>query len=90
MPRTRSSKKKDGASQYEVAPEPASELSSDERGYAEVLEAEVVDFIDDYWNDEYEEKFESPQSNKRISGIVRADKGGDFNESLENNWETPI
>ena len=39
--------KKDGASKYGVAPEPASELSSDERGDTEVVEAEVVDFIDD-------------------------------------------
>ena len=32
MPRTRLGKKKDGASKDEVAPEPVSELSSDERG----------------------------------------------------------
>ena len=39
------SKKKDGASKYEVALEPASELSSGERGHAEVVEADVEDFI---------------------------------------------
>ena len=48
MPSTRLSKKKDGASKYEVALEPASELSSGERGDAEVVKAEVVDFIYDY------------------------------------------
>ena len=45
MPRTRLAKKKDGASKDEVAPKPASELSSDERGGVEVVKAEVVDFI---------------------------------------------
>ena len=48
MPRTRSEKKKDSASKYEVDPEPALEFSSDERRDAEVVEAEVVDFIDYY------------------------------------------
>ena len=48
MPRTRLAKKKDGFSKYGVDMEPASELSLDERGDAEVLESEVVDFIDDY------------------------------------------
>ena len=43
-------KKKYGASKDEVAPEPASELSSDERGDAEVVRAEVVDFIDYFYN----------------------------------------
>ena len=47
MPRKRLAKNKNGASKDEVAPEPASELSSDERGDTEVVEAEVVDFIDD-------------------------------------------
>ena len=51
MLRTVLAKKKDGDSKYEVAPEPASELSYDERGYVEVLEAEVVAFVDYYDND---------------------------------------
>ena len=69
MPRKRSENKKDGASKDELDPEPESELSSDERGYAEVLEAEVVDFIDDYENDEDEGKIESPPSKNRI-GVI--------------------
>ena len=40
-------KKKDDASKYEMDLEPASELSYDERGDAEVVESEVKDFIDD-------------------------------------------
>ena len=36
--------------------EPALDLSSDEWGDAEVLEAEVVDFIDDYENNEDDKK----------------------------------
>ena len=60
MPRTRMAKKKDGASEYEVAPEPVSELSSNERGGAE-----VVEFVDDYDNDEDEGTIESPPYNKR-------------------------
>ena len=47
MPRNILAKNKDGASKYEVALEPALELSSDERGYAEVVESEVLCFIDD-------------------------------------------
>ena len=47
MPRKRFSKKKDGASKSEVDSEPASELSFDEKGDVEVVEAAVVDFIDD-------------------------------------------
>ena len=43
--------KKDGTSQAEVALESALELYYDERGDAEVVELEVVDFIDDYKND---------------------------------------
>ena len=62
MPITRLEKNKDGASKYEVAPETAPELSSDERGDTEVVEAEVVEFIDDYDNDEYEGEIESPPS----------------------------
>ena len=83
MPRTRLTNKKYGAYKYEVSPEPASELSSDEMGGAEVVEAEVVDFIDDYANNEDEGIFESPPSKKRRGGIGRAEKGGDFNEVLE-------
>ena len=48
MPRIRLEKKKESDSKDEVAPEHASELSSDERGDEEVAEAEVVDFIDYY------------------------------------------
>ena len=36
----------------------------------------MVDFIDDYKNDEYESTIESPPSKKRRCGIVRAEKGG--------------
>ena len=52
MPMASLANKKDGASKYEVSPEPASEFSSDERGDAEVVESEVVELIDDYENDE--------------------------------------
>ena len=47
VPSTRLVKKKDGTSKSEVALESASELSPDEMGYAEVVEVEVVDFIND-------------------------------------------
>ena len=40
-----------------MAPKPALELSSDERGDAELVQAEVVDFIDDYCN--YEDEGET-------------------------------
>ena len=60
IPGTRFSKKNEYASDAEVALEPASELSSDERGDAEVSEEEVVELIYDYANDEDEGKFESP------------------------------
>ena len=73
MPRKKLTKKKDGDSKDEVALEPASYLSSYERGVAEVVEAEVVDFIDDYTDDEDEGTFESP------SGIGRSENRGDFN-----------
>ena len=58
IPGTRFSKKNEYASDAEVALEPASELSSYERGGAEVVEAEVVeaesvDFNYDYAKDEY-------------------------------------
>ena len=43
-----------------MALEPTSELYSGERGDAEVVEAEVMEFIDDYVNDEYERTVESP------------------------------
>ena len=66
MARKKLAKKKDGASKDEVASEPISELPSDERRYADVVELELVDFIDDYENDEYEGKFEStPSKNRR-------------------------
>ena len=71
MPITRLEKNKDGASKYEVATETASYLSSDERGDEEVVEAEVADFIDDYYNDEYGWKFEGHPSKKRRGGICR-------------------
>ena len=51
MPRTRFVNKKDDASEVEGASEFESELSSDERGYAKVVEAQDVDFIDDHSND---------------------------------------
>ena len=51
--RTRLANNKDDASKYEGAPEPALDVSSDERGGVEVVEAEVVDFIDNYKNYEY-------------------------------------
>ena len=44
----------------------------------------MVKLIDYYANDEYQGTFESPPSKKRRAGISRADKGGDFNEALEN------
>ena len=47
MSSTRLENKNYGAYKYEGAPKPASELSSGERGDAEVVESEVVDFIDD-------------------------------------------
>ena len=55
-------KKKNGAYKDEVALEPALELSSYERGGAEVIEvevveAELVDFNYDYANDEDEGTF---------------------------------
>ena len=50
MPMTRLTKKKDNASEAGLDSEPASELSSDERGDAEVAEAELLEFIDDYSN----------------------------------------
>ena len=48
-----------------------------------MVEAEVLEFIDDYANDEYKGIFESPPSNNSRGGIGRAEKGGDFNEALE-------
>ena len=44
----------------------------------EVVEAEVVEFINDYVNGEDEGAFESPLSKKRRGGIVRAEKMGGF------------
>ena len=43
-----------------MALEPASELSYDERGYSEVVELEVVEFIDYYDNDKDQEKLGVP------------------------------
>ena len=85
MPRTRFEKKKEGASESEVDLEPASQLSCDERGYAEVVEADLVEFINGYANDEDEGTFESPPSKKGRGGISRAEKGGGFNEVLKTN-----
>ena len=59
-------------------------MSSDERGDAEAEEAEVVESINDYTNDEDWGKFESTSSKNRIGGIFRADKGGSFNLVLKN------
>ena len=50
-----------------------------------MVESEVLDFIDDYENDEYEGTFESPPSKKRRGGICRAEKGGGFIEALGKN-----
>ena len=68
-----------------MALEPASELSSGERGNAEVVEAEMVDFINDYANDEDEVTFDITPSKKRRFGIGRVKKGGNFNEALGKN-----
>ena len=48
-----------------------------------MVEAEVVDFIDDYTNYKDEGTFESPPSNNGRGGIGRLEKGSDFNEALE-------
>ena len=53
MPSKMLAKKKYGASKDEVDLEPASELSSDERGYVEVVETEVMEFINYYDTDKY-------------------------------------
>ena len=50
MTRTMLANKKDGDSKDKMALEPMLELSSDETRDVEVVEAEVVDFIDDYEN----------------------------------------
>ena len=50
-----------------------------------MVEAEVVDFINDYKNDEYEDTIYSSPSKNRRGGIGRADKGGGFNELLGKN-----
>ena len=60
MPRKWFGNKKDDVSEAEVALELAPELSSDERGYVKAVESQVVEFIDDYSNDENTGKFESP------------------------------
>ena len=82
MPRTKLVKKKEGASKHEVDPEPVSQLSPDERRDAEVVEAEMVDSIDDYKNDEEQGTLAISPSKNSGGGIGRAEKGGDFNEAL--------
>ena len=57
MPRARFENKKDYAFEDELASELASELSYDERGGGNVVESQVVEFINEYANDEYEGKF---------------------------------
>ena len=76
-------KKKENASEDEVDLELAPDPSSDEKGDAEVIESQVMEFIDDYANDEYEGKFETPPPNKRRGVILRTHKCGDFIETLE-------
>ena len=53
MPKTRFGKKKDNTSEVEVALELASGLSSDERGDRDMVEYQLVYFVDYYANDEY-------------------------------------
>ena len=55
-----------------------------------MVDAEVIEIIDDYANDEDEGKFESLPSKKRRYGVGRVDKGGDFNEALKCFLETSI
>ena len=50
-----------------------------------MVEAEVVELIYDYKNDEDQGTIKSPPSNKSRYGIGRVDKGVDFNEALEKN-----
>ena len=50
----------------------------------------MVDFINDYTNDEDEGTFEIPPSNNRRGGIDRAEKEGGFNEALGFVFETSI
>ena len=85
MPSTGLAKKNDVASEAEGYSEPESELFSDERRYAKVVEVEGVDFVDDYVNYEEEGTFEGPLPKKSRSGIGRAEMWGDLNESLEKN-----
>ena len=59
--------------------------ATNERGDVEVLEAEVVDFIDDHKNYEYEGKLEIPPYKKRRDRIGKEEKGGDFNQVLKEN-----
>ena len=83
IPSTRFAKKKYDASEDEVALEILSYFYSYGRGGVELVEAEVVDFINNHENDEYDGTLESPTSTKRRGGIGRVEKGGDFNEALE-------
>ena len=48
-----------------------------------MIEAEVVDFINEYTNEECKGAIESPPSKNRRSGILRVEKGVDFNEALK-------
>ena len=82
MIRSRSVKKKDDAYESEVASELASDFSSDERGDAEVVEPQEVDFINEYKNGDDEGTFKIPPPKKRRVGILSAEKRGDFNEAL--------
>ena len=50
-----------------------------------MVESEVLEFIDDYKNDEDEEGIYSLSYKKSIGGTGMAEKGGGFNEALENN-----
>ena len=54
-------------------------MSSDETSGAELVEAEVMGFIDEYANYEDEGIFESSSSKKSRGRIVRAYMGGGFN-----------
>ena len=58
----------------------ASELSSDDRGESEIVEAEAVEY-DDLVDDEHGATIESLPLKKRRSSGVRAEKS--FNEALE-------
>ena len=79
MPRTRFMNRKDDAS--EVASELSSELSSYERGDADILEEEVLEDENDFFNNEDEGIFESTPSKNRRGARGSAEKVN-FNEAL--------